>query len=60
MKFMEILKVQNLSKIYGKGSTQVKALDNVSFKVERGEFISIIGASREWKVNSFTFNRRSG
>lgn len=36
---MEILRVENLSKIYGKGQTQVKAIDNVSFKVEKGELI---------------------
>ena len=33
---MEILRVENLTKIYGKGSTEVKALDNVSFRVNRG------------------------
>ena len=42
---MEILRVENLSKIYGKGHTQVRALDNVSFSVKKGEFIAIIGAS---------------
>ena len=53
---MEILRVENLSKIYGKGQTQVKAIDNVSFKVEKGEFVAIVGASRKWKINPFTFN----
>ena len=42
---MEILKVENLTKIYGKGTTKVVALDNVSFSVEKGEFIAIVGAS---------------
>lgn len=56
---MEILRVENLSKIYGKNETQVKALDNVSFTVNEGEFVAIVGASRKRKVNSFTFNRRS-
>lgn len=46
---MEILKVENLSKIYGKGGNQVKALDNVSFTVEQGEFIAIIGPSGSGK-----------
>ena len=46
---MEILRVENLSKIYGKGQTQVKALDNVSFKVDKGEFFAIVGASGSGK-----------
>lgn len=53
---MEILRVENLSKIYGKGQTQVKAIDNVSFKVEKGEFVAIVGQSRKWKINPFTLN----
>src|SRR5512146_2176982 len=46
---MEILKVNNLSKVYGKGDTQIKALDNVSFSVEKGEFVSIVGPSGSGK-----------
>lgn len=46
---MEILKVENLTKIYGKGSTQVIALDHVSFSVEKGEFVAIVGASGSGK-----------
>lgn len=53
--FMEILRVENLSKVYGKGSTQVKAIDDLSFQVEKGEFVAIVGASRKWKVYPFTF-----
>lgn len=46
---MEILKVENLCKSYGKGETMVKALDNVSFSVEKGEFVAIIGPSGSGK-----------
>lgn len=46
---MEILRVQNLTKIYGKGENEVKALDGVSFSVNKGEFIAIIGPSGSGK-----------
>ena len=46
---MEILRVENLTKSYGKGDTLVRALDNVSFSVEKGEFIAIIGPSGSGK-----------
>ncbi len=46
---MEILRVENLCKTYGKGDNQVKALDNVSFSVHKGEFIAIIGPSGSGK-----------
>lgn len=46
---MEILKVENLCKSYGAGDTMVKALDNVSFSVEKGEFVAIVGPSGSGK-----------
>lgn len=46
---MEILKVEHLSKIYGKGDNQVKALNDVSFSVEKGEFVAIVGQSGSGK-----------
>ncbi len=46
---MEILRVENLKKIYGKGETAIHALDGVSFSVEKGEFVAIVGASGSGK-----------
>lgn len=46
---MKILEVKNLSKIYGKDNTMVKAVDDVSFSVEQGEFVAIIGPSGSGK-----------
>lgn len=46
---MEILKVENLTKVYGKGEAKVTALDKVSFTVNKGEFVAIVGASGSGK-----------
>lgn len=46
---MELVKTQNLSKIYGKGESQVNALKNVSFSLEKGEFAAVVGESGSGK-----------
>ena len=46
---MEILRVENLNKTYGKGENQVKAVDNISFSIEKGEFVAIMGTSGSGK-----------
>ena len=46
---MEILKVENLSKVYGKGETKIKAVDDISFSVEKGDFVAIVGGNGSGK-----------
>ena len=46
---MEMLRVENLTKVYGTGENQVRALDGVSFSVDKGQFVAIIGPSGSWK-----------
>ena len=43
LSILEILRVENLSKVYGSGPTQVRALDSVSFTVDQGEFVAVLG-----------------
>lgn len=47
--YMEILRIEHLTKVYGKGENQVRAVDDVSFSVEKGEFVAIIGPSGSGK-----------
>lgn len=51
----EILKINNIKKTYQSKNGEIDAISGISFTVYEGEFISIIGPSRMWKVNS-TFN----
>lgn len=46
---MDVLRIENLTKIYGSGDNEVRALDNVSFTVPKGQFLAIIGASGSGK-----------
>ena len=46
---MEVLRVEHLSKIYGQGENEVRALDDVSFSVEKGQFVAIVGPSGSGK-----------
>ncbi len=46
---MEILRVENLTKVYGTGEAAVRALDGVSFSVQKGEFVAIVGSSGSGK-----------
>ena len=46
---MEILRVENLSKVYGKGDSKVVAIESISFSVQKGEFVAIVGASGSGK-----------
>ena len=52
----KILEVKNIEKYYGNRSNLTKAIDNISFSVEKGEFVGIMGASGSRKNNSFEYN----
>lgn len=56
---MEILKVENLSKIYGEGGTKVVALDNVSFSVEKRRICCNSWSIRKRKIYTFALDWRS-
>lgn len=54
----EVLKIEKISKTYQAKNGEVKALKDISFSVNEGEFISIIGPSRMWKIYTFINNCR--
>ena len=54
---MEILKIENLTKIYGSGENEVRALDDVSFSVEKGEFFGNNRSVRQRKIHAFAYDR---
>lgn len=56
---MEILRASHLCKTYGKGENEVRALDDVSFSIEKGEFVAIVGTSGSGK-STLIHIRRSG
>lgn len=53
---MELLKIENLCKIYGSGKNQVTALDHVSLTIEKGEFVAIIGVPAPGKPRCSTLS----
>ncbi len=55
----KILEVQNINKIYQAPNGEIEALKNINFDVKEGEYISIIGPSRMWKINIIIYNCRT-
>lgn len=54
----KILEVQNINKIYQAQNGEIEALKNINFDVKEGEYISIIGPSRMWKIDTIIYNCR--
>lgn len=54
----KILEVKNICKTYQAQNGEIEALKNISFDVKEGEYISIIGPSRMWKINTIINNSR--
>ena len=55
---MEILRIEKLCKVYGKGESRVDALQNLSLSVQKGEFVAIVGQSGSGKIYAAPFNWR--
>ena len=54
----KVLEVKNICKTYQAQNGEIVALKNINFDVKEGEYISIIGPSRMWKININVYNRR--
>ncbi len=57
---MPILKIEHLTKTYGRKGTSLTALDDINLTVENGEFVVIIGSSGKWQIDTLALPRRSG
>ena len=56
---MSLIEVKGLSKVYGSGEAEVKALKNINLNIEQGEFVAIVGPSGSGKSTLITFTWRS-
>ena len=54
---MELLRIEHLTKVYGSGENEVRALDDISFSVPKGQFLAIIGPSGFWQIDTLDIRR---